>query len=130
MKPPCEIVVKQILPTIRAMLVKDLVERHKLNQVDVAKKLGITQPAVSQYISALRGKPKIEKIISKGSEGAIKKFSDDIARGKLKHAEIIKRYCAICKSMGRKEVICILHAKTAPYLISEGCSICLRGSWH
>ena len=53
------------MPTIRAMVVKDLIKRYKLSQVNVARKLGITQPAVSQYVSALRGKDEIEKILFK-----------------------------------------------------------------
>lgn len=125
MKPPCETVVKQVLPTIRMMLVKDLMERHEMNQVEVAKILGITQPAVSQYLSALRGKRKTEKVLSKHVGKPIKKFSDDIASGKLKHADMIKRYCVICKSMGKKEVLCVLHAESAPYLIKEGCRVCI-----
>jgi len=131
MRPPCEIVVNLVLPTIRAMLVKDLVERHKLSQVEVARRLDITQPAVSQYLSALRGKSTVQKILSKGEVAeSLKELSNAIARGKLKHSQIIKKYCVICKSMGKKEILCILHAETAPYLVREGCRICLRGSRH
>lgn len=128
MKPPCETVVKQVLPTIRMMLVKDLMERHEMNQVEVAKILGITQPAVSQYLSARRGNRKTEKTLTKYVGKSIKKFSDDIASGKFKHADMIKRYCVICKSMGKKEVLCVLHAESAPYLIEEGCRVCISGS--
>jgi predicted transcriptional regulator len=107
MKPVCEIIVGRILPTIRAMVVKDLIKRYKLSQVEVAKKLGITQPAVSQYVGAMRGKGEIEKILSRTVGKDIKNLSDDIASGKLKQAEVIKRYCAICKEIKRKEVLCV-----------------------
>lgn len=105
MKPICEIVVGQVLPTIRAMVVRDLIKRYKLSQVEVAKKLGITQPAVSQYVGALRGKGEIEKILSKTVGKDIKNLSDDIASGKLEQADVIKRYCAICKLIKRKEIL-------------------------
>lgn len=44
-----------ILPAIRALIAKELLETHKLKQEDVAKKLGVTQPAVSQYKREVRG---------------------------------------------------------------------------
>ena len=98
MRPPCEVAVKDVLPTVRAMLVKELIERHHLNQVEVAKKLGITQPAVSQYRRMLRGAGRGSKI-RKPIKKHIRKLADDIARGKLKQNQIIQRYCIICRSM-------------------------------
>jgi predicted transcriptional regulator len=55
MKSPCEEISKDLIPTARALLVKDLVERHNLSQVEIANRLVITQPAVSQYLRSLRG---------------------------------------------------------------------------
>jgi len=105
MKPLCEIVGGQVLPTIRAMVVKDLIKRYELSQVEVAKKLGITQPAVSQYMSALRGKGELEKILLKSIGKDIKNLSDDVASGKLSQVDVIKRYCAICKLMKKKGIL-------------------------
>ncbi len=113
MKPICEIVVEQVLPTIRVMVVKDLIKRYKLSQVDVAKKLGITQPAVSQYVSDLRGKREMEKILLKAMGKDIKKLADDIANGKLKQADVIKQYCGICKMVKKKGVINIFQSENA-----------------
>jgi predicted transcriptional regulator len=104
MKPLCEIVSGQVLPTIRAMVVKDLIKRYELSQVEVAKKLGITQPAVSQYISALRGKGGLEKKLMKVIGKEIRDLSDDVASGRLSQAEVIKRYCAICSLMKKKGI--------------------------
>ena len=111
MKPLCEIVAGQVLPTIRAMVVKDLIKRYELSQVAAAKKLGITQPAVSQYVSALRGKDEIEKILFKAIGKDIKKLSDDIAIGNLKQSDVIKRYCTICKLMKRKRILNIFQSE-------------------
>ena len=106
MRPPCEIVATQVLPEIRAVLVKDLVERHKLSQVEVARRLGITQPAVSQYLAALRGKGAAQKILLKGEVGSsLKELSQAVAKGKLTHSQMIKRYCEICKLLQKKETL-------------------------
>ncbi|MBC7344651.1 MAG: helix-turn-helix domain-containing protein [Clostridia bacterium] len=104
MKPLCELVSGQVLPTIRAMVVKDLVKRYELSQVEVAKKLGITQPAVSQYLSALRGKRELEKKLMKSIGDDIRSLADDVAGGKLSQAAVVRRYCAICSLMKKKGI--------------------------
>lgn len=98
MKPPCEVVVKDVLPAIRAMLVKELIEHHHLSQVEVASKLGITQPAVSQYLRMLRGAGR-DRILLKNIEKYVQMLADDLARGKLKQKQIIERYCLICRAV-------------------------------
>lgn len=126
MRPPCEVVVKRVLPTIRAMLVRDLVKRHGLSQVQVAEKLGITQPAVSQYLSSARGTSRVEEILKKDDlASSIHKLSDAVARGEASRSQILEKYCDLCRSMGRKEILCILHVESAPYLKEEGCKFCL-----
>ena len=124
MKPPCEVVVKDVLPAIRAMLVKELVERHQLSQVEVARKLGITQPAVSQYMRMLRGAGRASTLLKK-VQVQVRTLANDIASGELKRKQIIERYCIVCRSMGKGELICLLHMRAAPYLRREGCRICL-----
>jgi len=124
MRPPCEGMVKEILPAIRAMLVRELIERHHFSQVEVACKLGITQPAVSQYQRMLRGAGR-HKALLKNIEKRVQGLADDIARGKLKREQVIKRYCLICRTMGQWEFICLLHMRAVPYLRREGCRICL-----
>lgn len=48
-----------------------MVKEHKLSQVQVAEKLGVTEAAVSQYLSGKRGEitltPELEKEISKSA---------------------------------------------------------------
>lgn len=55
MKMPCELIVTHILPTARGALVKELVNRHGMTQVEVARLFGVTSVAVSQYVKGLRG---------------------------------------------------------------------------
>ncbi|HUI40108.1 MAG TPA: helix-turn-helix domain-containing protein [Methanothrix sp.] len=49
MKFPCEIIVWDVLPSIRAAIAKELVKRG-ISQKEVSQMLGITPPAVSQYV--------------------------------------------------------------------------------
>ena len=54
MKTPCELVVGKILPALRASVVRELSGKYNMKQSDIAKKLGITQASVSQYLSSAR----------------------------------------------------------------------------
>lgn len=56
----CERVVNDVLPAVRSLIAKDLQEKG-YSQTEIADLLHITQPAVSQYLSASRGK-KIQRI--------------------------------------------------------------------
>ena len=47
--------VKSVVPAIRALLAKELMETFGINQTEAANLLGITQTAVSKYIHNVRG---------------------------------------------------------------------------
>lgn len=125
MKPPCEIVVKRILPAIRSILVKDLTEKYELGQTEIAEKLGVTQPAVSQYLGSARGASRTrENLERSGLLSKLENLSKNIAEKETQKTQIIKRYCEICKSMRRKRLLCNLHFESEPYLEKENCRIC------
>ena len=54
MKPPCEMIVTKVLPSIRAAIVKELLENYNMKQTDISEILGISQSAVSQYYTSTR----------------------------------------------------------------------------
>ncbi len=100
MKSPCETVVWDVLPSIRAAVAEELVKRG-LAQKEVSKLLGITPPAVSQYVSKKRGYN-----IEFGEEikASISKLADDLLEKKVD--SLVERICEICKMMRDDEVAC------------------------
>lgn len=52
---PCEIIGWQILPAVRREITRHLVVDKKIARKIVAKKLGITEAAICQYLKAKRG---------------------------------------------------------------------------
>lgn len=105
MKTPCEEVIKEIIPTVRALIAKDLCLKYGFTQIEAAKKLGITQAAISQYISSKRGGKKLKKLKSlSGVKSLIQEISKNIAEGKISKKELSSKICTICKAM-RKEFI-------------------------
>ncbi|MEM0203398.1 MAG: helix-turn-helix domain-containing protein [Archaeoglobaceae archaeon] len=97
MKPHCVHMVKYVLPAIRAMVAKELIERgYKIKEV--AEMLGLTQAAVSQYLRSKRGKRGLE-LLEKNDE--VKKIVAEIADvvSKKKDAKSEEYVCRICEAM-------------------------------
>ncbi len=99
LKPTCEKIVQEVLPTVRALVARDLIEVHGLTQKDAAKKLGMTQPAISQYKRELRGKKIIEdeEVLQE-----IKNIASKIASGEYDSSSASLEFCEICKLIRRK----------------------------
>jgi predicted transcriptional regulator len=92
----CETAVWDILPFIRKEFAKNLIDFHKFNQKKVSKVLGISEAAVSRYLSRKRGNIEIsdKKVLKE-----IKRSSARIAEGNGKTAfEETCRICTILKS--------------------------------
>jgi len=101
MKSPCEEIVWDVLPSIRAAIAEELIKRG-VSQKDVSRMLGITPPAVSQYVSKKRGyniefREDIREAIGKLAEDLIQSEVDDL----------VKRICAICRMLQNDEDACI-----------------------
>lgn len=123
MRPFCEIMVQEVFPTVRALIAKELMNSFSYNQAEAALKMGVTQPAISQYRSALRGKK------AKTFEGNIlvRKSIRDAARELCSsknpfESEIL---CNVCRDIRKSGVLCRLHKEAIPAL--KNCNICMRG---
>lgn len=96
MKTFCEIMSQYMLPGIRALIARDLMEVHNLTQKEAAKKLGTTQPAISQYKKKIRGtKAKIlenDKKIDK----KISSISEVMANEEISKEDFVNELCEIC----------------------------------
>ncbi len=92
-KTPCEIVVWEILPAIRAALAAELV-KSGISQQSVATLFGMAPSAVSQYLTKKRGY-KIE--FDNEIKDLIAELSADIKGGQ--DVDIPRRFCQICKQV-------------------------------
>ena len=103
MKSPCEEIVWDVLPSIRAATAEELIKRG-ISQKEVSRMLGITPPAVSQYLSKKRGY-NIE--FREDIRQAIGVLADDLIQGNVKGADLVKRICFICRMLQDDENACI-----------------------
>ncbi|RZN41584.1 MAG: transcriptional regulator [Methanosarcinales archaeon] len=104
MKFPCENVVWYVLPAIRSELSKELAK--VMSQKKISEILGITQAAVSQYVSNKRGS-KIE--FQEDVLDAIHDLANDIAAGNLDNQT--SRICEICIKARKDETLCGLNCE-------------------
>lgn len=119
MRPPCEIVVWYVIPSIRSELAKELLKLG-MKQKEISELLDITQPAVSQYISDKRGHGiKFDEL----TMGMIREFALDLKEQKIDHGDMIRRICDICKHVKSEEVLCQLHKEKDN--IPTSCNACM-----
>ncbi|WP_011307389.1 transcriptional regulator [Methanosarcina barkeri] len=92
METPCQKIVWDLVPAIRASLAIELVKKGQ-SQAASAKLLGIAPSAVSQYISGKRG----YRIEFQGeTKELIEKLAQDLIDNKV--SDFVARICEICVS--------------------------------
>ena len=122
MRPPCEIVVNKVLPLIRADIVKILTQEYQMKQIEVSKRLGITQASVSQYLSSSRGGDKEFHNLFPEMEEHARAIAKRIATGDPKDAQVAL-ICSMCSKIRGEDKFCEYHKG---YLDLESCGICFE----
>jgi len=112
---PQEIEVWYIIPALRKALTKAMIEKG-MSQKDIAKIMGITEAAVSQYLHAKRAS---EITFSKKELGEIKKSAEIIT----KHPEqLMAQMMYLLSVQDIKQLTCSMHKKFDSSL--ENCETC------
>jgi len=93
MEAPCQRIVWDVLPAIRAAIVVELV-KCGVAQVDAARMLEVAPSAVSQYLSGKRGY-RIE--FENDAKRSIEQLAEDLKDGKK--VNLVGRICDICRQL-------------------------------
>lgn len=120
---PCEVAVKSLLPPTRAALANALIAKHGFKQVDAAKLLEVSQPAISLYNRKVRGKA-ISLENDKEIKEMIERLADSIAEKRLSRKEFALKFCEICKIARSKGLLCQIHKTLDPKFAMEKCELC------
>ncbi len=105
MKPHCILVVKYVLPALRAKVAKELIDRG-YRVKDAAEMLGLTQAAVSQYISSKRGQKGI-RLIEKSDEAVkvVSELVEKIIKGEATVEDEVDYLCRVCEILRKEGVL-------------------------
>jgi predicted transcriptional regulator len=90
MKVPCQTIVWDVLPAIRAAIAEELVNLG-ISQQEIARLLDMAPSAISQYLSKKRGY-RIE--FEDDVRDAIRSIALDLSKGEV--TDLTKRVCNIC----------------------------------
>ncbi|MBU5690006.1 MAG: hypothetical protein QXM68_02495 [Candidatus Aenigmatarchaeota archaeon] len=108
MKNFCENIANDFIPSIRALITRELVERYGLTQKKAADLLEITQPAVSQYLKEARASKAKNFAKNKELMKMIEELAFRIYNNDIKSSEISKNICKICEKYRNNKDECIL----------------------
>ncbi len=123
---PSEIVVEDVLPTLRALLARELAA-HGLTQEEVAGHLGVTQAAVSTYVS---GDPELEPTIADHprTQATVESVAAGLASGEMDGYDALAEVLELVRAFEDRGPICELHEEAMPGLEGLGCDLCVRGA--
>jgi hypothetical protein len=124
-KLPCEVAVKSVIPSIRALLAIELINTHGMKQDDVASLLGITQTAVSKYAHHVRGAA-LQTEIERLFEDVVKKVATLIANGEFDRFESTEQMCRLCSLVRTKGIMCEICNSHSSERVSSICKLCFR----
>jgi uncharacterized protein len=130
---PSEIESKLLIPAVRAILSKELVIEKGLKEEEVARMLGITQAAVSNYLRGTRGDNELISKLMSLSEimSMIKEISDDLATNRAYTAKTLSKFIALCNYMRYSLIICDAHhslERNIDQKVCEQCKVTLTGT--
>jgi predicted transcriptional regulator len=121
---PCEAGVKTVVPAIRALLSKKLVERHGMNESQTAMILGLSQSAISRYKSKNRG-----NLLQIDNDPDVQLLLDQMIQlllyGKpLETFKILDIFCQACSLVREKGLLCSFCQKKISDHTVGTCTFC------
>jgi uncharacterized protein len=120
---PCEVGVKTVLPAVKAIMARSIVEKHGLNEKQTADILGLSQSAVSRYIGRERG-----NILNIEGTTEVIALIDQMITHLIKQpdnkTEILKLFCQTCQTIREKGLMCPNCQKEMPQAWAENCFFC------
>lgn len=123
MRTPCELIVTAVLPAFRSLIARELIEKHSFSQVKAAETLGITQAAISQYMSHKRGNQLADTLeTNPETMSVVLDATAKIVSNEFTPVEIMMTFCKLCGILRKQSVACTLHHETMD--LPEDCSAC------
>ena len=105
------------------MMATELMNKHSLNQAQVAKLLGISQPAISLYQKKLRGNS-LDMWKDTDITASVAKQAEFLVNGDTNTRNNLAWFCSICKTLRAKGYLCKIHKDLDPTLDIESCDFC------
>ena len=123
MRPPCEIIVRSVLPAFRSLVARSLIENFNFSQVAAAKKLGTTQASISHYLYSKRGEKMVKQLeASSAIRAVVAEIAEGIANEKLSPFDAMLQFCKLCEALRSGDVMPDWHKSHLTF--PEICNVC------
>jgi len=120
---PCEVGVKTVLPAVKAVMARSIIEKHGLNEEQTAKLLGLSQSAVSRYVGRERG-----NLLPIENSTEVLALIDQMVTFLIKEPNnkenILNLFCQTCTAIREKGLMCPYCQKEMPQQWAENCFFC------
>ncbi len=123
---PSEIEAKSLIPAIRAILAKKLINEYKMKEEVVAKVLGVTQAAISNYIRGTRGDTELINKLSSIIEvmNKVEDIAQDLVANRVYTPRTMAKFVELCNFMRYSLIICDVHHKIEANIDEQVCELC------
>ena len=120
---PCETGVKTVIPAIRSLMARTIVEKYEMKEKQAAQILGLSQSAISRYTKKNRG-----NILTIENEPEVQALVDQLIilllRDPQPKKEIITLFCKTCKTIREKGLMCDHCKEKTAKIWAEACAFC------
>ena len=121
---PCEVGVKTVLPAIKAVMARSIMEKHGMKEQQAAEILGLSQSAISRYTTKDRGNivtienvPEVQTLIDQMITLLLNGKPDQTNK-------ILELFCQTCKVIREKGLMCQLCQQKMRETQLEPCTFC------
>jgi len=119
---PCEVGVKTVLPAVKAIMARSILEKHGFNEKKTADLLGLSQSAVSRYVGRERG----NLIVIEDTDviALIDQMVTHLIKQPDNKTDLLKLFCQTCTAIREKGLMCTRCQKEMSQAWAEKCFFC------
>ncbi|HKM59432.1 MAG TPA: antitoxin Xre-like helix-turn-helix domain-containing protein [Candidatus Bathyarchaeia archaeon] len=121
---PCEVGVKTVLPSVKAIMAREIVTNRGLNEQQTAELLGLSQSAVSRYINKERGNKLLNLENSTEILALINQMVATLIKEPNNKTQILELFCQTCQAVRKKGLMCPICQKEMPTSWADNCLFC------
>jgi predicted transcriptional regulator len=120
---PCEVGVKTVLPAVRALMARTIVEKYGMKEEQAADILDLSQSAVSKYVTKDRGNAlAIENVAE--VQKLVDKMITFLIQEPDRKMELMELFCQTCRVIREKGLLCQLCRENVGKSWVKTCSFC------